>query len=292
MVFALGCGSSVVGRSHECDFPLEVTQLPVCTSPNFRFDGSSIAIDRGVKDLLRAGLAVYEVDVDQLRRLAPELILTQTQCEVCAVSFADVERALNKWLDGNVEVVSLAPNALADVWADIERVATALHEPERGHRLRERLEVRVETIAKRVWDGGPERPRVACIEWIEPLMAAGNWVPELVELAGGTSLFGMAGAHSPWMAWEELREADPDMILVMPCGWDMERSRAEVHVLTKMSGWDSLRSVRKGRVFLTEGNQYFNRPGPRLVESLEILVELFHPELFDFGHEGQGWRSF
>ena len=133
------------------------------------------------------------------------------------------------------------------------------------------------------------RPRVACIEWIEPLMAAGNWIPEMVDMAGGVNLFGIAGEHSPWMRWDELAAADPDIILVLPCGFDIAQSRAEMRVLAAMPGWAKLRAVRGGRVFLTDGNQYFNRPGPRLVESLEILAEILHPAHFSFGHRDIGW---
>ncbi len=136
------------------------------------------------------------------------------------------------------------------------------------------------------------RPAVACVEWIDPLKAEGNWVPELVTLAGGTSSFGKTGRHSPWIAWEALRAADPDVIAIIPCGFGISRSREEMAALVAQPGWKELRAVRAGRVFLTDGNQYFNRPGPRLVESLEILAELFHPETLNFGHRGSGWEPF
>jgi iron complex transport system substrate-binding protein len=136
------------------------------------------------------------------------------------------------------------------------------------------------------------KPTVACVEWIDPLMAGGNWIPELVEMAGGVALFGKAGHHSPWMTWDDLWAADPDVIAVMPCGFDIERSRDEMGALTTQPGWKTLRAIREGRVYLTDGNQYFNRPGPRLVESLEILAEVIHPEAFHFGHEGRGWVKF
>ncbi len=135
-----------------------------------------------------------------------------------------------------------------------------------------------------------QRPTVACIEWIDPLMAAGNWMPELVDMAGGINLFGEAGKHSPWMTWQQLCERDPDVILILPCGFDIARSRREMHLLAERPEWPRLGAVRQGRVFLCDGNQYFNRPGPRLVESLEILAELLHPEAFAFGHEGIGWQ--
>jgi iron complex transport system substrate-binding protein len=217
------------------------------------------------------------------------VIVTQSQCEVCAVSERDVEEAVCDWLEDRPRIISLAPSALADVWADIERVAAALGAPEQGATLVAALQQRIEAIAA---EGRllRERPRVACIEWLDPLMAAGNWMPELVEMAGGVNLFGETGKHSPWMDWDDLVAADPDAILVLPCGFDIERTRRDLGLLTRRPGWNHLRAVRSGRVYLTDGNQYFNRPGPRLVESLEILAEVLHPDRFHFGHQGHGWQ--
>ena len=238
---------------------------------------------------MRDGLSVYRVDAVRLQELEPTLILTQDQCEVCAVSLKDLEAALQAWVGGTPRVLSLDPKRLDDVWADIRQVATALGEPERGEQLTRSLAERIRGIAERA---GPaaDGPQVACIEWIDPLMAAGNWQPELVALAGGRSLFGTAGEHSPWIRWEELRAADPDVIVVLPCGFDLERVRHEMPPLRAQPGWDELRAVREGRVFLTDGNQYFNRPGPRLVESLEILAEILHPDRFPARHHGIGWQ--
>jgi iron complex transport system substrate-binding protein len=288
IVCALGCEDQLVGRSHECDYPESVRRLPVCTEPKFDVAGSSAEIDRRVKDVLRDGLSVYRVHGDRLQALRPDVIVTQSQCEVCAVSERDVELAVGDWLGNRPRVVSLKPNALADVWNDIRAVADALGVAARGETVIAELKQRMETIAAQA-RLHPPQPRVACIEWIEPLMAAGNWVPELVALAGGVNLFGEAGKHSPWMTFEQLREQDPDIIVVMPCGFELARTAAEMPGLTRQPGWNELRAVRNGKVFLTDGNQYFNRPGPRLVESLEILAELLHPEVFRFGHEGSGW---
>jgi iron complex transport system substrate-binding protein len=135
-----------------------------------------------------------------------------------------------------------------------------------------------------------EKPTVVCVEWVDPLMTAGNWMPELVEMAGGVNLFGEAGKHSPWMTWEDLKAADPDVIVVLPCGYDMAKTLSELPPLTSRPDWASLRAVQENQVYVTDGNQYFNRPGPRLVESLEILAEIFHPSLFPFGHRGTGWQ--
>ncbi len=290
IVCALGFEDQIVGRSHECDYPESVRRLPICTTPKFDVEGSSRQIDERVKALLSDALSVYRVDAERLRELEPDVIVTQSHCDVCAVSLRDVERAVCSWLGACPKLVSLAPNRLADVWTDIQLVAEALEVRERGDALIRSLQSRMDAIAGQA-RALASRPTVACIEWIDPLMAAGNWMPELVELAGGVNLFGEAGKHSPWMTWEQLIERDPDAIVVLPCGFDIARSRQEMPALTGRPEWPRLRAVRDGRVFLADGNQYFNRPGPRLVESLEILAELLHPEALRFGHERTGWQK-
>jgi iron complex transport system substrate-binding protein len=297
IVCALGFQDQLVGRSHECDFPEAVNRLPICTAAKFDVEGSSYAIDQRVKAILEEGLSVYRVDAEQLRALRPSLIVTQTQCEVCAVSLRDVEEALAAWLGGSEQsgdfspprIVSLAPEGLADLWTSIQQVADALAVPRRGSELVGALQRRMLDIAEKARSLA-ERPTVACIEWIDPLMAAGNWMPELVEMAGGINLFGIAGKHAPWMTWEELRARDPDFILVMPCGFPIERSRRDMPALSRQPGWPQLRAVQEGHVYLADGNQYFNRPGPRLVESLEILAAILHPEAFPVRHKGLGWQ--
>jgi iron complex transport system substrate-binding protein len=289
IVCALGFGEQLVGRSHECDFPPWVKQLPVCTAPKFPTDGTSYEIDQRVKAILAEGLSVYRVDAERLRALAPDVIVTQSQCDVCAVSLRDVEQAVCEWIESRPRIVSLEPYGLEDVWRDIVTVAVALGAAERGAALVAGLRSRIDGIVARA--RSLERPSVAVVEWIDPLMAAGNWMPELVDMAGGTNLFGEAGKHSPWMTIEELAHRDPDWILVIPCGFDVQRTRADMPALEARPEWKRLRAVRERRVVLGDGNQYFNRPGPRLVESLEILAEILHPEAFDFGHRGGGWQT-
>ena len=289
IVCGLGLEQALVGRSHECDFPSWVARLPVLTAPKLDAERPSREIDDRVRELVREGLSVYCVDEVCLREIEPTLILTQDQCEVCAASLRDVEEALEQWIGTRPRLVSLNPAKLGDVWGDIERVAVAMGEADRGLEVTAGLRERADAIAARV-AGADTRPSVACVEWIDPLMAAGNWVPELVELAGGRNLFGEVGEHSPWLDWQPLREADPEIIAVMPCGFDIERIRAELTPLLAQPGWSELRAVREKRVYLTDGNQYFNRPGPRLLESLEILAELVQPSLFPGRHEGTGWQ--
>jgi iron complex transport system substrate-binding protein len=289
IVSSLGLSRFQVGRSHECDFPPEILALPICTSPAFPTDGSSAEIDQRVKERVASALSVYEVSREMLDALQPTHVITQTQCRVCAVSLEDVERALTGWVTSRPKLVALEPNALADVWSDIQRVAASCGVPKRGEEVIEQLQAEMRRISKRA-GAAPLRPRVACIEWHEPLMAAGNWVPELVEMAGAVNLFGQAGAHSPWMNWQQLVDADPDVIVSMPCGFDLARTCAEMYWLTDRPEWRTLRAVQTGRVYLADGNQYFNRPGPRLVESLQILAEILHPEAFEPTLEGMAWR--
>lgn len=288
IVCALGYGDRLVGRSHECDHPSSVTDLPICSRPRIRTDTSSAEIDQSVKAIVSKGLSVYEIDEETLRALAPDVIVTQTQCEVCAVSEADVRAAVRDWLDGECEIVSLNPNRLEDVWADIARVAAALGDGPIGADVVTALRARMQEIAARTADRD-STPRVAVIEWIEPLMAGGNWMPELVAMAGGENLFGETGKHSPWMTFDALSDADPEVVVVAPCGFDLERTRGEMRPLTGRPDWSGLGAVARGRVYLTDGHHFFNRPGPRLVESLEILSEILHPERSMPRHRGDAW---
>jgi iron complex transport system substrate-binding protein len=289
IVCALGKGALLVARSHECDHPADVVAgLPRITEPKFPTDGSSAAIDERIKEIVRSATSVYRVHPELLEAARPDLIVTQTQCEVCAVSERDVEEAVCQLVSTRPRILSLETNCLDDLFRDLQRVADALDDVEAGRALNERLRGRIAAIAAEV-AVARTRPTVACIEWIDPLMAAGNWMPELVALAGGTNLFGEAGRHSPFMTWEALVAADPEVIVVTPCGFDIARTLEEVPLLQARPEWAGLRAVRAGQVFVADGNQYFNRPGPRLVESLEILAELVHPELRPRRYEGTGW---
>ncbi len=283
IVCALGREADLVARSHECDWPPSVRRLPQASRPAFPTAAPSRMVDLAVRERLARALSIYEVDAEVLRTVRPTVILTQTQCAVCAVTPADVERAICLALEQPVRIVALEPNRLADVWSDIAAVARALGVEPAGEELVARLRERVAAIRDRA-AAADERPTVATIEWIEPLMAAGNWMPELVEAAGGR--------HSPWLQWSELARRDPDVVIVSPCGFGIARTLEEMHLLTRRAEWAGLRAVRGNRVYVVDGNAYFHRPGPRLVESLEILAELLHPETFAFGHEGRGWRRY
>lgn len=289
ILHALDLGPHQVGRSHECDFPESIRSLPVCTEPRFAVEGSSQEIDQRVRQSLATASSVYRVFDEILASLQPTHILTQTQCEVCAVSLKDVERAMSENFPTRPAVVALEPNSLADIHADIQRVADACGVSERGVRLNAGLRERMAAIAALARASG-RQPRVACIEWHEPLMAAGNWVPELVEMLGATNLFGSAGKHSPWMSWSELALADPDVIISMPCGFDLGKTASEMYCLEQNPAWSRLRAVREGQVYIADGNQYLNRPGPRVVESLQILAEILFPGVVPPALQGAAWK--
>lgn len=286
---ALGFEGALVGRSHECDFPSGVEALPVCTAPKLDPGGSAAEIHGAVSTLVAEGLSVYRVNEDLLRELSPTHVLTQVHCEVCAVSLGDVERALASWTGRRPRVVPLAAASLDDVFADFERVAGALGARGRGRSLGERVQARMNSVARAARDR-PGRQRVAAIEWLSPPMAAGNWMPELVEMAGGVNLLGEKGRHSSWVSWEEVSALDPDVVLAFPCGLSLSRVRTEIAAISGHPTFRGLRAVAEGRLFLCEGHQYFNRPGPRLAETLEIVAEMLHPEAFEFGYEGVGWE--
>ena len=290
IVCALGFENQLIGRSHECDFPSSVQKLSSCTAPKFKVEGTSAEIDQRVKSILKNALSVYQIDEKKLQQMQPDIIITQAQCEVCAVSLKDVENAVCEWVESRPQIVSLEPNKLSDIWKDFINIAEALGVKEQGHELVSQLKQRMNKIAQKTINF-PQKPTVVCIEWIEPLMSAGNWMPELIEMGGGINLFGVAGEQSPWMTWEQLLEANPDVILVMPCGFNLSRSKAKMSSLSQKPEWSQLNAVQNQQVYLTDGNQYFNRPGPRLVGSLEIIAEILHPTHFDFHHQQSGWEQ-
>lgn len=275
IVCALGLREALVGRSHECDHPPGVEALPVCTRPRLR-DGSSREIDDRVRDLVGRGLSVYDVEAGTLRGLEPTAVVTQDQCEVCAASPRDLEAALEAWTGARPVLVSLHPETLGDAWRDLVRVGEALGVAERARELAEELAGRMAGVREAA-GAGSEPPTVACVEWLDPLMVAGHWMPELVGVAGGRPAFGRPGGPSQRIAPEELAAADPDVVLVSPCGFDLPRTRRELAAAARSAPWRDLRAVREGRVAVADGSAFFNRPGPRLVESAEILAEILHP---------------
>jgi iron complex transport system substrate-binding protein len=291
IVCALGFEENLVGRSHECDFPASVKQLPVCSEANFPDNLSSNEIDIKVKEILADALSVYSVNREQIKQLAPDVVITQAQCEVCAVSLKVVEEALENYLDKEASIISLQPNTLDDIFTDIKTIARTLNANEAGNNLVEELHERVDIIRHKL-KFIENKPTVACIEWLQPLMLSGNWVPQLVNIAGALSILTEQGKHSPYVQWEDILLKDPEIIIVMPCGFPIERTLKEINSLLGLPGFAEMKAIKNNRVYIADGNQYFNRPGPRIVDSIEILAEIIHPKQFSFGYEGNGWIRF
>lgn len=301
MVAALGCIDQLVGRSHECDYPPEVLGLPLVSKPLIDVETSSAQIDAQIKELATSALvpeeaalnalSIYAIDVAALQALRPDIIFTQTQCEVCAVSERDVTRAVEQLTGLQPRVVSLAPYRLDDVWIDVVRVGKALERREQAEALvavyQQRLE-RLREITTRQGQGN--RPRVAVLEWLDPLMGAGNWTPELVDYAGGEPVFGEAGIHSPWVSWEELQTENPDVLVLAPCGYSLERTLVDVPILQQHPTWHMLQAVQHGRVYAIDGNQYLNRSGPRLLESAELLARVIWGEQLGLEVDDSAWK--
>jgi iron complex transport system substrate-binding protein len=292
IVCALGCAERLKGRSHQCDFPPEITALPACTSPAPPRDDAAAEMDGAAESLRQPVRGRYEIDLEKLRQLRPDLVLTQAGGGDCAVNLPDLEQGLARGAAPGLrpKIISLSPARLADVWQDIQTVAAALGAEEQARALLASLKERVVDVIQRTCML-KRRPGVACLDWLDPLVACGHWVPELVDFAGGRNLFGRPGQPSSWLEWETLRQGDPDLIVLMASGLDLEQTRRQAAALAPRPEWKGLRAVKTGQVFLADGNSYFNRAGPRLVDSLEILAQIIQPVLFPATCAGQSWEK-
>jgi len=293
IVAFLGQKDSIIGRSHECDYPHELSNVTKLTSPKINVDGTSKEIDNQINTILENSLSVYKVNVTKLKELNPDYIITQAHCEVCAVSLSEVEEIVSSNLNKNTKIISLQPNTLKDVFNDIKRVARELNiENKTNNNMIENLSKRLESIKKLSFKS-KTKPKVACIEWIDPLMIAGNWIPEMVEIAGGDNVVGKTGKDSCWIKFNEIKKEDPEVIIFLPCGFNIEKTKNELkNFLKENNDWKSLKAFKNKKIFVADGNQFFNRPGPRLIESLEIFAEIIHPNLFNFNHQGIGWVKY
>jgi len=278
-VCSLGLGNSLVGISHECDFPPEIQGLPVVVRS--LVDATALSqrgIDAVIQRSICDGKALYEIDQELLTSLAPDVVIGQELCDVCAVPQASVLRALSG-LHSAPQVLLLHPHSLADVLEDIERIGEATGTSERATRevagLRERL-----SRVRHVVQGIPNRPRVAALEWLDPLMASGHWVVEMIHTAGGLDLLGRDHEPSVYVSWQELLNYAPDVLVLMPCGFDVARASRDAPLLATHRGWEGLPAVRSGEIYAVNGGAYFNRSGPRLVTGVEILAEILHPKAF------------
>jgi iron complex transport system substrate-binding protein len=283
MVCALGAGGMLVGRSHECDNPEWVRALPACSEPAFDVTGASGAIDAEVRRRIAAGEELYRIDAEKIAALEPDLVIAQTHCDVCAVTPEGIARA-----GSTAPVLRLSAFTVDEIFESVRQVAARLELAERGEEVirkkRERLRaVREKTAARK-------RPSVAVLEWTDPLFAMGNWGPELVETAGGDLRIGESGAYSTTLPPEALQEADPEFLIVAPCGFTLERSLEEQAVLNKNSWWSGLRAVREGKVAFADGNRFFNRSGMTIAQTAEIIAEILHGVTFGESAKGVYYR--
>lgn len=274
IVCALGLGDRLVGVTHECDFPQSVQSLPRVTRTLIPADAASCEIDRLVSEQLNTTKALYQLDLPLLKELRPDVIVTQSLCDVCAVSPNDVQTALAQ-LSGAPRVVNLEPQSLDGLFEAIRQVASAVGVS--AEDTIRQLRGRVEAVAMRS-AGVSERPRVTFLEWLDPPFSSGHWNPELVRIAGGIEGLGKEGQPSRRLRWEEVFAWRPDVIVIACCGFDVKRTLQDVTVVQSMAGWRELPAVRSGRVYVADGSHYFNRPGPRLIESLELLARAIHPD--------------
>jgi iron complex transport system substrate-binding protein len=291
IICALGLADSLVGRSHECDFPEIIQNLPICSDAKFFSGNCSEEINQQVQQILSEALSVYTINKEQIIKLNPDVIITQSQCDVCAVSLKDVEEQLESWVGSNTQLISLRPNSLSDIFKDIQTIATALNVEKEAEYLIESLEERIDLVKHKL-KFFPDKPKVACIEWLSPMMVSGNWIPELVAIAGGKSVLAEAGKHSPFVKWEEIQAENPEIIIIMPCGFSILRTLQEIDLMLGLPGWKEMAAVKSNRVYIADGNAYFNRSGPRLVDSIEILAEIINPKYLNFGYEGTGYIKF
>ena len=292
IVAFLGEKDSIVGRSHECDYPIDLNKIIKLTSPKINVEGTSGEIHKQINTILENSLSVYKVDIEELKKLEPDVVITQAHCEVCAVSLSEVEEIVTKHLNEKTKIISLQPNTLGEVFDDIKKVAVGLNlDKVSTKNLIKPLEQRVKNI--QIKSSKQKKKTVACIECIDPLMAAGNWIPEMVKISGGEDVFGKSGKDSHWITFDEIKYYDPEIIIFLPCGYNIDKTKNEVeNLLTNETKWNNLKAFKNKELFIVDGNQFFNRPGPRLVESLEIFAEIVHPNLFNFNHQQSGWINF
>jgi len=273
ILFALGAGEQVVGVSHECDYPAEARTRPILTGSALTPGMSAAEVDAAVSAQVGSGLSLYTLDEARIADLAPDLIVTQQLCPVCAVSTEQVDGAVRP-LPRCPELISLDPQTIGQVFADIRRVGEVTGKAAEAGALLASLEERLARVRAAV--AGKPRPRVLALEWLDPPFAGGHWVPEMIETAGGIDVIAQPGGHSERLTWERVVAADPDVIVVMPCGFDEAGAGEQIRTVEDLPEWRALRAVREGRVFPVDANGCFSRPGPRLVDGIERLARIFH----------------
>ncbi len=276
IICELGAGDCLVGRSHECDNPARVRDVPSCTRPAFDIHMSSRQIDTEVRRRLRAGEPLYHVDRDLIASLKPDLLIAQAHCEVCAVTPGDVKKAGCDIPGSNI--LALDAGSIDGIFADTRKIAQAIGKGAEGDALLARLRNRFQTVSDRLQ--ARRRPSIVMLEWTNPVYPMSNWGPELVEFACGNLLLGTPRVHSRAIDWEDVRRADPEFLIIAPCGYDLKRALAETFIMESYPGWHELRAVREGNVFFADGNLYFNRSGMTVVDTAEMIADILHGTSF------------
>ncbi|BAS28623.1 cobalamin-binding protein [Limnochorda pilosa] len=290
LLCALGLQHSLVGVTHECDHPPEVRDLPAVTRSLIPAGATGAEIESLVRASIHEHRSLYRLDIERLEQLAPDLIVTQELCDVCAVNYDEVLEAA-RILRGPRRVISLEPMSLADVLAQLGILGRETDRVDEAKQVRQALDQRLETVRTRVQDAERGRPRVYCMEWLDPPWAAGHWVPEMVEAAGGQEVLGAATGPSKRIHWSDVAEARPDVVILAPCGFDLEGTLREASRIQWPAWWRGLPAVQAGQVYAVDASAYFSRPGPRVVDGVEILAQILHPEVFGCSREGLDWRQ-
>ena len=275
IVCSLGLINNLVGISHECDYPLGIENLPKLTKSKVDINETSYNINENIQSILEKGLSVYEVNSDLLQKIDPDVIITQSHCSVCAVSIEDVKKCLNLWLKKKPILIDLKPNYFKDVINDILLVGEKLNAPDQALKVVETINREINAIKKKL--NSTNTKKVLCIEWIEPLMIAGNWIPEILRISNADNILIESGKNSKFVSAAELSSNKFDIVIFMPCGFDIRRTKLEI----KKSSLDFHSLFKQKKVFVVDGNKFFNRPGPRLLESIKILCEIIHPDVFE-----------
>ena len=286
----LGLESQLVGVSHECDFPEKVKSLKKLTKTDIKTNVSSYNIHLQIEKILENSLSVYKVDENLLKYLNPDVIITQDQCNVCAVELSKVKEVTSSYLNKEVDIISLQPKSFKNIFENIEYVAKKLNVFNALNKNK------INKLLHRISDVRQKKKsfkNVICIEWCNPLMTAGNWIPDMVKIAGGNELFGINNKSSHWIDFKSVRDFNPEVIIFMPCGYNLLQTQRDVASLFENNvNWKNLSAYKNKKLYLVDGNQYFNRPGPRIVDSLEILAEIFNPDVFNYGYKGSGWINY
>ena len=285
IISALNLYDNLVGVSHECDYPEDALKLPKLTTSKIKTEQLSLKIDYDIREILEQSLSVYEVKSNLLKKLDPDVIITQSQCSVCAVSLKDVENCLRNFIDKKPILIDLKPNTFEDVLKDIKLVGKKLDKEEESNFLVKNIKKEVNKIKAKTLNS--KIKNVLCIEWIEPIMTAGNWIPQLVQFAGGKSILAKSGKNSNFIKLEDVNFQEVDIVIFMPCGFDINRSKKEIF----KSNIDYFNVLKDKKKFLVDGNKYFNRPGPDILESTRILAEIIHPDIFPANQNIRRWVS-